>query len=121
MTPTARSVTTFALYLLLLGVVLLVAPNLLLQTFGIPPTSEVWIRVVGMLVIFLGVYYRTAAAAELVSFFRVTVLVRLTVPIFFVIFVAAGWVRWPLLLFGAIDVVGATWTWWALRRPTATA
>jgi hypothetical protein len=80
MTPSARSVTVFAVYLLLLGAVLLVAPNLLLQTFGLPPTSEVWIRVVGMLVTFLGVYYRTAAAAELVSFFRVTVLVRLTGP-----------------------------------------
>jgi hypothetical protein len=121
MTPSARSVTVFAVYLLLLGAVLLVAPNLLLQTFGLPPTSEVWIRVVGMLVTFLGVYYRTAAAAELVSFFRVTVLVRLTVPIFFVIFVVAGWVGWSFLLFGVIDVVGATWTWWALRRPTATA
>jgi hypothetical protein len=117
MTPSARSLSVFAVYLLLLGAVLLVAPNLLLETFGLPPTSEVWIRVVGMLVTFLGVYYRTAAAAELVAFFRVTVLLRLSVPVFFLLFVLAGWASWPLLLFGAIDILGAAWTWWALQRP----
>jgi hypothetical protein len=83
---------------------------------GLPPTSEVWIRVVGMLVGFLGVYYGTAAATELTPFFRATVPCRLAVPILFVLFVAAGWARWPLALFGVVDAVGAGWTWRALRR-----
>lgn len=119
MTPAARSIRIFAVYLGLLSVVLLIAPNPLLQLFGLPPTTEVWIRVVGMLVALLGVYYWTAAAAELTPFFRATVLCRLTVPLFFLIFVTAGWARWPLVLFGVIDALGAAWTWWALgRRPT---
>ena len=121
MTPAARSIRVFAVYLLLLALVLLIAPNPLLQAFGLPPTSEVWIRVIGMLVAFLGVYYWTAAAAELTPFFRATLLTRFTVPAFFLVFVAAGWVRWPILLFGIVDALGATWTWRALRRPNATA
>ena len=115
MSAAARSVRVFAVYLFALGVLLLIAPNPLLQAFGLPPTSEVWIRVVGMLAAFLGVYYWTAAVAELVPLFRATVLTRLTAPVFFLIFVGAGWVRWPLLLFGIVDLVGAVWTWRVLR------
>ena len=121
MTSAARSIRAFAVYLLLLALVLLIAPNPLLQAFGLPSPSEVWIRVVGMLVAFLGVYYWTAAAAELTPFFRATLLTRFTVPVFFLIFVGAGWVGWPILLFGVVDALGATWTWRALRRPNATA
>jgi hypothetical protein len=69
-----------------------------------------------MLVAFIGVYYRTAAAANLTSFFLATVLLRASVPVFFLVFVLAGWVAWPLLIFGAIEAAGAVWTWSALRR-----
>jgi hypothetical protein len=119
MTVAARSLKVFVAYLALLGIALLFAPNALLQVFGLPATSEVWIRVVGMLVAFLAVYYWTAAGAELVPVFRATVLCRLTVPVFFLAFVVAGWVRWPLLLFGLPDAAGATWTWWALHHEPA--
>jgi hypothetical protein len=117
MTPAARSVRAFALYLGLLSIALLLVPNLLLRAFTLPSTTEVWIRVVGMLVALLAVYYWTAAAAELEPFFRASVLCRATVPLFFVIFVTAGWAAWPLLLFGVPDALGAAWTWWALGRP----
>jgi len=116
MTSAARSLNVFAFYLLGLGVVLLVAPNVLLQAFGMPPTGEVWIRVVGMLVAFLGLYYRAAAAAEFVPMFSLSVLIRFSVLLFFVLFVAAGWARWPLVLFGLVDAAGAAWTWTALRQ-----
>jgi hypothetical protein len=71
-----------------------------------------------MLVALLAVYYWTAAAAELTAFFRASVLCRGTVPLFFVIFVTAGWTAWPLLLFGIPDALGAAWTWRALGRPS---
>lgn len=121
MTPAARSVNLFGIYLLLLGVVLLTMPNLLLTMFGLAPTDEVWIRVVGMVVAFLGIYYRVAAAAELRPFFFATVLLRASVPVFFLIFVLAGWVGSALLLLGVVDLVGALWTWIALRKSGAAA
>lgn len=121
MSHAARSIKVFAVYLGLLAVSLLLMPNVLLQTFGLPPTTEVWIRVVGMLAALLGVYYWTAAATELTPFFRASVLCRLTVPLFFLIFVAAGWARWPLILFGVIDALGAAWTWRALGRNASAA
>ncbi len=68
MTPAARSVRVFAINLALLAVALLLAPNLLLGAVGLPTTSEVWIRVVGMLVALLvraGVWLAAAVATLL--------------------------------------------------------
>jgi hypothetical protein len=116
MTAAARSMNVFGFYLLGLSLVLLVAPNVLLQLFGLPPTDEVWIRVVGMLVAFLGLYYRAAVATEFTPLFRLSVMIRSSVLVFFALFVAAGWVTWPLILFGVVDAAGAAWTWLALRQ-----
>lgn len=121
MSPAARSVNVFGIYLIVVGVVLLAAPNLLLSVVQLPPTTEVWLRLVGMLAAFLGIYYRVAAASEARQFLLATVLLRASVPVFFLVFVLAGWVEWPLLLFGVIDLAGAGWTWSALHSPGSTA
>ncbi len=121
MNPAARSINLYGNYLVLLGMVLLVAPNQLLQAFQLPPTTEVWIRLVGMLVAYLGIYYRVAAAGNMVRFFTATVMLRCAVPVFFLGFVLAGWVAWPLLLFALPEVAGAAWTWSTLRSMQRTA
>jgi hypothetical protein len=54
MSKSAFTVKAFGIYLLVLGVGLTFAPNLLLSVFGMPATSEVWIRVVGVLVFNIG-------------------------------------------------------------------
>lgn len=57
MNAAAKSVYYFGFYLLLLGITLITYPNLLLSTFGQPETAEVWIRVVGVIVFNIGLYY----------------------------------------------------------------
>ena len=115
MTKSAQSLFFFALYLFGLGTVLLVAPNWLLGLFDIAPTAEVWIRVVGMLVLFLGVYYVSAARANFLPILEASVRVRIAVPLFFGAFVALGWAAPALLLFGGVDLAGAVWTFLTLR------
>lgn len=115
MTKPAQTLFFFALYLIVLGIVLLLAPNRLLGVFGLEPTGEVWIRVVGMLVLFLAVYYVIAARANFLPMLEASVRVRVTVPIFFGVFVALGWAPPTLLLLSIVDVAGAAWTWLALR------
>lgn len=115
MSKSARSIWFFGLYLLGLGSILLVTPNTLLGMFSLPPTTEVWIRVVGMLVLFLGVYYVQAARQEMTAFFHSTVYVRATVIVFFTAFVLLGFASPALILFGIVDFIGATWTGLALR------
>ncbi|MGE5714480.1 MAG: hypothetical protein ACM32F_11425 [Betaproteobacteria bacterium] len=112
----AFTIRMFGIYLLGLGAVLLTAPNLLLGLFGLPPANDVWIHVVGMLVGFLGFYYVRAAIGGLTAFFRWTVPVRLSVLVFFGAFVVAGLAPPVLLLFAAVDAMGALWTWHALRN-----
>lgn len=111
----SRSLRVFGVYLLVLGCALMVVPNLVLAPFGFPPTSEIWLRVVGVLVVVLGYYYHVAASLEVAALYRATVFARLFVVLSFAAFVFAGLVRPTLLLFGAIDLLGAAWTFAALR------
>jgi hypothetical protein len=115
MTRAGRSVFAFSLYLLALGITLLVMPNTLLRAFGMEETTEVWIRVVGMLVILLGYYYNGAARRGYTAFFHWTVYARFSVLAFFIAFVLFELAPPTLVLFGAIDAVAATWTLVALR------
>ena len=116
MSSAARSVQVFGIYLFGLGSVLMVVPNLLLGAFGLPATGEVWIRVVGVLVLCLAVYYTQAARREIREFFGWTVFVRCFV---FVCLAALPLLRLgppQLALFGSVDLAGAVWTVVALRR-----
>ena len=121
MSHPAKSLFAFGCYLVLLGVTLLLVPNLLLGLFRLPLTTEVWIRVVGMLVLFLGVYEVVLARAENRLFMQWSVWLRGSVILFFGAFVLAGLVSPVLLLFGAVDFAGALWTWSALRKDAARA
>jgi hypothetical protein len=115
MTYAAKTIFGFGCYLLALGVSLLLFPNAVLAVFGIAPTNEVWIRVVGMLVLFLGSYYGLAAAVNLHQFFRWTIPLRASVIVFFAVFVLLGYAPRVLMLFALVDFAGAAWTWLALR------
>lgn len=116
MSKSAKSLFYFSIYLLLIGLNLLVAPNFLLNIFGLPLTEEVWIRVVGLLVLVLSVYYFVAVKHELTAIFHTSVYLRASVIVFFGAFVAMGLVKPVLLLFAGIDVAGAAWTYMALRQ-----
>jgi hypothetical protein len=110
------SIRVFGVYLVILGAALMVAPNAVLAPFGVPPTSEFWVRVVGVLAIALGFYYGQAARSELVPFYRATIVVRAFVFVCFGAFVLLGFAPPALALFGTVDLAGAIWTAAALRR-----
>ena len=115
MSKSARSLFVFSVYLFVLGIVLIVIPNVLLNLFSFPETSEVWIRVVGMLVFILGYYYFQASRSEIKKFIQWTVYGRTVVFIFFIVFVLLDFAPPILILFGFIDVVAALWTQLCLR------
>jgi hypothetical protein len=119
MSKAALSVWVFSIYLFLLGAVLVIVPNVLLAPFGFPDTDEVWVRVVGMLVVILGYYYRTAAISESTAIIRATVVGRSLVLVFFIIFVALRFAPPALILFGVIDAAAAAWTAVAVTKEPA--
>ena len=120
MSRAARSVFVFAVYLWIIGALLVVVPNVLLSLLFMPETHEVWIRVIGVLALILGYYYYTAAKGELTALMRATVVGRYSVCVFFVAFVVLGLAAPMLIAFGIVDAAAATWTALALR-PTGAA
>jgi hypothetical protein len=112
----AISLFVFAIYLVLIGLGFLLAPNLMLGLFGFPATTEPWIRVMAMLLLILAYYYIRAARNEMTGFLRFTVHARASVIVFFVVFVVLGLAQPMLIGFGVIDLLGAIWTALALRK-----
>jgi uncharacterized membrane protein HdeD (DUF308 family) len=115
MSRAAATIRTFGYYLIALGVALAAVPNLLLGVFLMPETNEVWIRVVGLLVFNIGVYYLVAARSDATVFFKTTIVTRALIFAGFAAFVLAGLAKPMLIGFGAVDFLGGLWTWRALK------
>jgi len=116
MSAAARSILVYSIYVLGLGATLLLITNVPLSIVGLPTTTEVWIHVAGMTVIFLGIIYFLAARNESHTTFVASVPIRFSVPVFFAVFAATGLTVWNILLLTPLDLVFATWTWYALRQ-----
>lgn len=114
MSGARQSLVVWSIYVYVLGAVLLLIPNVLLGVFGIEETKEVWIRVVGVTVVALGVLYSGAVRSHTRQMYMAAVWDRyLAVVLLLILAVTVG--PWQLALFAVVDVIGATWTWMALR------
>jgi len=113
----ATSVLVFGSYLAVLGAGLLASPNRMLALFGQPPTQEPWLRVLGLVSLVLGLYYLSAARAEVTPFFRSTIRGRGIGAIVLAGLVVAKLAPAFVLLMAAADGIGALWTWRALGAP----
>lgn len=116
MTPASKSIYYFGFYLLLTGITLIVAPNMLLGMVGMPLATEPWIRVLGSVVITIGLYYVLMAPANHRLFQMLTVYLRFSILVWFVTFSLLGIAPMQLILFGLVDAAGAIWTLTALKK-----
>ena len=116
MTAAAKSVYYFGFYLYVVGLILIFIPNIFLNAIQMPETNEVWIRVVGVLAFLIGFYYHRTGATNNISFFKLTIPTRILVFVAFMSFVLLKYISMILIGFGAIDLLGAIWTWTALKR-----
>ncbi len=102
-----------------LGLTLVLFPGILLPLLGLPVPTDVWIRVGGMMMFFMGCFDVLAAMEGWTAYFRMSVPLRLAVPLFFGAFVMAKWAPLALIPMGFADLFGALWTMWALRMDAA--
>lgn len=116
MTAAATSIFYYSFYMMGMGLGLLFIQGLLLGLFGFPPTSEFWVRVLGLFAFCAGTLYFYCGRTEQAGFFRISVPERV---VFFlgtlgiVMFAQAA----PMLaVIGGIDLLGAIWTGLALRK-----
>lgn len=112
------SLRVWSYYVLGIGAGLLLIPNLIFDVFGIANTSEVWVRVVGLVAIVLGIVYLDGARRQDVGVARASVPARLAAVVGFIALWATGG-PWQLLIFGAADLAGMVWTYNALRSGSA--
>lgn len=119
MQSSALTIKVFGIYVALTGIGLILAPNLILGVFGFAPTSEIWVRVLGSLALILGYYYWACGTADAKAFFRATIPGRIGFAALCVALVFAAGAPLPLLAFGVVDVLGAAWTYLALREEGA--
>ena len=115
MSKSAFSAKAFAIYLFVVGAMMVVAPNFVLAIFRIPPTSEVWIHVVGVTVFMIGVYAWVAAKHEFRPFLEASVYIRFIVFVAFTTFAVTGLGSPMIVLFGVADLLGGIWTYFALK------
>jgi uncharacterized protein YjeT (DUF2065 family) len=116
MSPAAKSVRYFGIYLVITGITIVTAPNMMLSMLQLPETTEVWLRVAGMLVFNIGVLYFYMAPTEHNMFFALSAYLRASVMIWFGLFVALDWAAPTILVFGLADLAGAIWTFAALKK-----
>lgn len=122
MSSVAISLLVFGIYLLVNGLGCAFVPNLYLGMFGQPPTIEPWIRNAGVLMLVIGYFYIQVARADLKPFYMWSVYARLATFAIFIFFIVMRWAPMTLGMFAAIDMLGAIWTYLALRsRKSATA
>lgn len=115
MSKSAFSAKVFAIYVFVVGAMLVVAPNFLLSIFRIPPTSEVWIHVVGVIAFNIGIYAWVAAKHENKPFLEASVYTRFVVFVAFTTFAVIGLASPMIVLFGVADLLGGIWTYFALK------
>ena len=116
MSKSAKSVLIYGVYLAINGLLLLVAPNVLLNSLGIEPTTEVWIRLAGILLMAISVYYFIAANQELTVIMKATAFIRFSIIFFFTAFVLLELVSSSIIIIAVIDFLGGAWTFLMLKK-----
>jgi len=116
MSKSAKSVFIYGIYLAFNGIMLLLAPNVLITSLGIEPATEVWIRLSGILLMAISVYYFLAAKYELVVIMKATAFIRFSIIFFFTAFVLLDFVSQSIIVISAIDFLGGLWTYIMLKK-----
>lgn len=115
MSKAGLSVFVWGLYLLVVGLSFLLIPNLLLPMIGLATTIEVWVRVIGVLIITLGAYDLLIARNNFTPMILATVPGRIFFGASLIMFYVIGYAGAGLVLFGGLEILGATLTWLGMQ------
>ncbi|MFX1567745.1 MAG: hypothetical protein ACFFCV_05175 [Promethearchaeota archaeon] len=118
MSKAALTLFIYGIYLVIIGFILLIAPEVIFTIIIVISEPDIMSRFLGILVIFLAYYYIRAAFDEegLEKFFMWTVHTRAIAAIFITIFFILQFVSGFVGIFAAIDIGAALQTYWALRE-----
>lgn len=115
MNKAAQSILVWGIVIVLAGLSLLLFPDFVAGLAGMAAPVDGWARLTGAFMVWLGSYYVVAARSNARAFFRMTVVLRPTVLLVLIVFVAMGLFKPLIILVGVADTLAAIWTAWALR------
>jgi len=111
------SLIVYGIYVIVgLALPFLFIPGPILAIVGMAAPTDVWVRVVGMTALILGFFYLQMGRADLTQFIKWSVYTRLSVPVFFTLFVLLGFAPPVMIALTIPDVLFALWTAWTLRE-----
>ena len=117
MSRAALSVLVFAIYLATAGMLLLCVPAAACSLLGLqPPGDGVWVRVTGMLMLYLAFYCLQAARSEAREFIRWTIVTRPWTLLVVGGLVVFGLENPVIMIFGVFDVLASLWTALSLQE-----
>jgi len=116
MSSAAKTIYFYSFYLFAFGAGMIIVPNILLPLFGFEPTTEIWIRVLGLFTFTTGVYYFQSARNEQLAFFKATIFGRIFFFFIVLVFVFTFHQSYILALIGSVDLIGALWTYYSLKQ-----
>lgn len=101
-------------YVAAVGLSLSVVPGLTFDILGVDLEGEVWVRVLGIVLLLLATYYYAIGTSNA----RIAVVATVIGRPFAAVALTLLWLTggpWQLVLFAAFDLAGAAWTWRALQ------
>lgn len=109
-----RSMRIWAIYLVVLGSYLTIAPNVVLSAAGFPPAQDIWIRVVGLLMLELAYFSWRAGRHDDRAFMRWSIFARTLMLPACMAMVGYGVAEVKFLVFGMVELAGGAMTWFGL-------
>lgn len=117
MTRAGKSIFYFGFWVLACGFFLMVLPEYSLGMIGMILPDYIVVRLFGMILIFLSIYYFLAGKKpEFWPFFQITIFTRYSALVFVIVFVFMGLAKPYIIGFVIVDAIGATWTLIALIK-----
>lgn len=109
------SILFWAILEMALGLGLFLVPAQITDLIGIVEPSEVWIRVLGIAVFGLGIFYLSSTFADSHWFYRASILERAVGAVTLAVLAIADG-PWQLWIFAVATLLGGSWTAIAVRN-----
>lgn len=103
-------------YVIVAGIPAVLTPNFILTLSGFAPTTDIWIRVLGLLLLAVAPYYYTIAKYGSVPVAKATVWGRYFFSLSLLLLVGVGIGPLPLVGLAVSEIALAAWTDWEIRR-----
>jgi hypothetical protein len=110
------SLVVQAIYVIITGLQLIFVPNMMLEMFGFAPTSEIWIKVLGIVILPLSAVYYAISKSGDDNSVKATIFSRGFVGVGFILLALTGVAPMNLILFAGIDLATAIWSWLELKK-----